>query len=89
MPALCQLWVLREPGRAFGADKIAAAIEQVLGDPAFTAAARRLATAIAEEDAAESGVDELLKVVTSQRGMEILADGQRHGTVDGSADTVE
>ena len=52
------------------ADKIAAAIEQVLGDPAFTAAARWLATAIAEEDATGSGVDELLKLTTSRpRGL--------------------
>ena len=71
-----------------GADKVAAAIEQVLGDPAFTAAARRLATAIAEEDAAGSGVDELLEVATSRQRTEILADLQRHVTVDGSADTV-
>lgn len=52
------------------ADKIAAAIESVLGEPAYGTAARRLGSAIAEEDAAGSGVDELLKLTASRpRGL--------------------
>lgn len=45
-------------------DRISRAIQHVLGDPAFTVAAQRLATAIAEEDEAGSGVDELLRLAT-------------------------
>jgi UDP:flavonoid glycosyltransferase YjiC (YdhE family) len=48
------------------ADKIASAIAHVLGDPAFTTAAQRLASAIAEEDTTGSGVDELLKLTLSR-----------------------
>ena len=43
-----------------GANKISTAVERVLREPSFTASARRLATAIAEENEAGSGVDELL-----------------------------
>ena len=52
---------VRLPARSRPAS-IAEAIDHVLGDPAFAAAARRLAAAIAEEDAAGLGVDELRRL---------------------------
>jgi UDP:flavonoid glycosyltransferase YjiC (YdhE family) len=55
------------------ANKIAAAIEQVLGDPAFTEAARRLAAAIAEDEAAGSGVGELVELATGRHEPRVLS----------------
>jgi MGT family glycosyltransferase len=59
------------------ANKIAAAIEQVLGDPSFTAAARRLAAAIAEDEAAGSGVSELAELATRRHDPQVLSEDGR------------
>jgi UDP:flavonoid glycosyltransferase YjiC (YdhE family) len=59
------------------ANKIAAAIEQVLGDPAFTEAARRLAEAIAGEEAAGSGVSELVQLATRRHDPQVLSEDGR------------
>jgi MGT family glycosyltransferase len=60
-----------------GATKISTVIEQVLRNPAFTAAARRLAAAIAEDDAAGSGVSELVELTTRRRNPQVLSEDGR------------
>jgi UDP:flavonoid glycosyltransferase YjiC (YdhE family) len=59
------------------ANRISAAIEQVLGDPAFTGAARRLSAAIAEDEAAGSGVSELVQLATRRHDPQILSEDGR------------
>jgi UDP:flavonoid glycosyltransferase YjiC (YdhE family) len=59
------------------ANKIAAAIEQVLGDPSFTGAARRLAAAIAEDEGAGSGVRELVDLATRRHDPRLLSEDGR------------
>jgi len=59
------------------ANKIAAAIEKVLGDPAFTGAAQRLAAAIAEDEAAGSGVSELVQLTTRRHDPQLLSEDGR------------
>lgn len=59
------------------ANKIAAAIERVLGDPSFTGAARRLAAAIAEDEATGSGVRELVDLATRRHDPRLLSEDGR------------
>jgi UDP:flavonoid glycosyltransferase YjiC (YdhE family) len=46
-------------GRKSSAAKIASAVESVLSEPAFSAAAKRLGAAMEADDAAHAGPDEL------------------------------
>ena len=59
------------------ASKITAAVERVLGEPAFTAAARRLAGAIADEEAAGGGVRELEELAARQLDPQVPSDDGR------------
>ncbi|HEX6335964.1 MAG TPA: glycosyltransferase [Jiangellaceae bacterium] len=60
-----------------GATKISTAIEHVLRDPGFTTAARRLATAITEDEAAGSGVSELVGLARRRHNPQVLSDDGR------------
>lgn len=59
------------------ASKIALAVERVLGDPAFTAGARRLAAAIAEDEAAGGGVRQLVELAARGLDPQVLSDDGR------------
>lgn len=59
------------------ASKIALAVERVLGDPAFTAGARRLAAAIAEDEAADGGVHQLVELAARGLDPQVLSDDGR------------
>jgi MGT family glycosyltransferase len=52
------------------AEKIAAAVENVLGDPSYAANAQLLAAKMADEDVADSAVDEVVKMAIRTRGLD-------------------